>query len=680
MGQIKEELILADEFSAGFSRFLTLGQQSVDKMERLDRTLHEIGDSSRYVMTQGMNEINLTLKKIAENTEQAAKVQREHEKAVKSTELSANRLLSIAGRIAAALGSIKIGKELIGLSDTMMLTQSRLDLMMGEMNSGMKNTEELQNMIYLSAERTRGSYQATADAVSKLGLMAGEAFEGPEEVVAFMEQINKQFKIAGTEASGIQAAMLQLTQAMGSGVLRGEEYNSILEQAPNIIQNIAKYIEGNEEVLKSVASAMKMETDDLAGNVKKNLKDIAGQGLISADLVKAAMFAAADETNEKFESIPMTYADAWTMVKNAGVKSLQTVSRKMNSFLNSDSGQKAVNGLIMGIEFLSSVASGAIDLLSGGASFVVENWDYVYPILIGIGAAFLAAGISGMASGIAAAAAWGPVGIAFIAIGAATAFLIFTLRQAGVSWQEMGEVAGGVLGFLYSYFYTVIAYWWNIVASFAEFFANVFNDPVTAIARLFQGLLDNILQVVQTAAGAIDALLGSDIAGVVSGFRDDISDWVDSHVDENEIKIKRMSETDVGKDIEKGKEIGKDLGSKLDDMNFSFDDFAKNFGDGFDKISGIPVDGLGDIGKVGSVGSVKNVEGKVSLADEDIKLYRDLAERRYLNQVELKTLAPNINVTLPPGSSGNLNAQDVADHIKRMLIEQVSSQTAVAHG
>lgn len=680
MGQIKEELILTDEFSAGFSRFLTLGQQSVDKMERLDRTLHEIGDSSRYVMTQGMNEINLTLKKIAENTEQAAKVQREHEKAVKSTELSANRLLSIAGRIAAALGSIKIAKELIGLSDTMTLTQSRLDLMMGEMNSGMKNTEELQNMIYLSAERTRGSYQATADAVSKLGLMAGEAFEGPEEVVAFMEQINKQFKIAGTEASGIQAAMLQLTQAMGSGVLRGEEYNSILEQAPNIIQNIAKYIEGNEEVLKSVASAMKMETDDLAGNVKKNLKDIAGQGLISADLVKAAMFAAADETNEKFESIPMTYADAWTMVKNAGVKSLQTVSRKMNSFLNSDSGQKAVNGLIMGIEFLSSVASGAIDLLSGGASFVVENWDYVYPILIGIGAAFLAAGISGMASGIAAAAAWGPVGIAFIAIGAATAFLIFTLRQAGVSWQEMGEAAGGVLGFLYSYFYTVIAYWWNIIASFAEFFANVFNHPVTAIARLFQGLLDNILQVVQTAAGAIDALLGSDIAGVVSGFRDDISDWVDSHVDENEIKIKRMSETDVGKDIEKGKEIGKDLGSKLDDMNFSFDDFAKNFGDGFDKISGIPVDGLGDIGKVGSVGSVKNVEGKVSLADEDIKLYRDLAERRYLNQVELKTLAPNINVTLPPGSSGNLNAQDVADHIKRMLIEQVSSQTAVAHG
>ena len=229
MGQIKEELILTDEFSAGFSRFLTLGQQSVDKMERLDRTLHEIGDSSRYVMTQGMNEINLTLKKIAENTEQAAKVQREHEKAVKSTELSANRLLSIAGRIAAALGSIKIAKELIGLSDTMMLTQSRLDLMMGEMNSGMKNTEELQNMIYLSAERTRGSYQATADAVSKLGLMAGEAFEGPEEVVAFMEQINKQFVIGGASAEGQSAAMLQLTQAMGAGALRGEELHSILD-------------------------------------------------------------------------------------------------------------------------------------------------------------------------------------------------------------------------------------------------------------------------------------------------------------------------------------------------------------------------------------------------------------------------------------------------------------------
>ena len=106
--------------------------------------------------------------------------------------------------------------------------------------------KDFQDMIFQSAERSRGAYQDTANAVAKLGLMAGGAFSGAEEIVAFMEQINKQFTIAGTNASGIQAAMLQLTQAMGSGVLRGEEYNSILEQAPNIVQNIGKYIEGNE--------------------------------------------------------------------------------------------------------------------------------------------------------------------------------------------------------------------------------------------------------------------------------------------------------------------------------------------------------------------------------------------------------------------------------------------------
>ena len=691
MGEIREELILSDRFSAGFSQFISYGERAADTMGLVDRTIRmtgtdstmillrgmgqinqsvnevndsirEMGDASRYVVVQGLNEINQTLKQIGQSTKQAADEQENHKKEIDKASASANKLLSYAVRIASAFGGIKIASGLISLSDTMTQTGARLGMVIDQLDGGLGNVAGLQESIYQSAQRSRGAYLDTAAAISKMGLMAGDAFDSSGEIIAFMEQINKQFKIAGTDASGIQAAMLQLTQAMGSGVLRGEEYNSILEQAPNIIQTIADYLEVP----------------------KGQLKDMAAEGKITADIVKAAMFAAADDTNAKFESIPMTYGDAWTMVKNAGVNALGEVSDKLNDILNSDAGGQMLNGLIAGFDLLADVASGTIDLMASGAEWVADNWDYVYPILIGIGAAFMVAGMAGVASGLAAAASWSPITFIAIGIGVAIWDMVFGLTQAGISFEEMGAVAGGVLGGIYTIIYTVIATSWNLFATFAEFFANVFNDPVAAIANLFAGLLDTILSVVQTAASAIDALLGSDISGAVAGFRNTVSDFVESKVGANQVKIQRMEAADFSENITKGADLGKTFGKKLDDLNINLGDFNKGFGTGGLKgIGGAGNPGLGgggNIGQVGSVGNVKNVEGDISLADEDLKLYRDLAERKYMNQIELKTLAPNINVTLPAGASGNLTADDVADKIKVMLIQQMSANTAVAHG
>ena len=656
MGEIREELILADRFSAEFAKFLSYGERSVSQMASLETTIQRVGDDSATVLVRKMNETNEILKEIAGNTNMAKSAQDSLGDSAKRTDDISKHLLSTISRIVAAFGGIKLATGLIDLSDTMAMTQSRLSLMINEVDNGMRDVQELQDAIYQSAGRSRGAYQDTADAISKLGLMAGDAFSSSDEVIAFIEQVNKQFKIAGTEASGIQAAMLQLTQAMGSGVLRGEEYNSILEQAPNIIQTIADYMEVP----------------------KGQLKDMAAEGKITADIVKAAMFAAADDTNAKFESIPMTYEDAWTMVANASVNAFREVSQELNDFLNSAAGDRTIQGLVSGMEVLSVIASGAITLMAEGASWVTENWDYVYPVLIGIGAGFAAAGAAGMASGLSTALAWAAANAPFIAIGVTIGTLIFLLRQSGVTWQEMGEVAGSVIGGLYTVFYTTVSTSWNLFATFAEYFANVFNDPVAAIANLFAQLLDTILSVVQTAASAIDALLGSNISGAVAGFRNDINDWVKSKYGENQIQIKRMSGADFGENIAKGKTLGGDIGKKLDDLNLNMSDFTKSFGNGID-LSGM-AGGIGDIGKVGSVGSVKNVEGDIRLADEDLKMYRDLAERRYMNQIELKTMAPSIHVTLPAGASGNLSADDVADHIKKMLIEQMSSQTAISHG
>ena len=263
MGEIREELVLADRFTSSFSKFISYGEQAAGNMEKLDHTLRsagidstymllsgmaqinqsihtasdgmrEMGDASRYVMIQGLNEINQTMKEVARNTKLADSAQKNLAKSTDRTGDSAKRLLSIAGRIAAAFGGIKIASGLIHLSDTMAQTQARLGMVIKEVDSGLGDVKDLQDMIYQSANRTRGSYLETASAVSKLGLMAGDAFGSSEEIVAFMEQINKQFKIAGTDTMGIQAAMLQLTQAMGAGVLRGRGADAHVPSPTNV--------------------------------------------------------------------------------------------------------------------------------------------------------------------------------------------------------------------------------------------------------------------------------------------------------------------------------------------------------------------------------------------------------------------------------------------------------------
>ena len=254
---------------------------------------------------------------------------------------------------------------------------------------------------------------------------------------------------------------------------------------------------------------------------------------------------------------------------------------------------------------------------------------------------------------------------------------LIAAQQYGVGMQEVGGVVGGVFGFIYAVGYNVFASLWNIIATFAEFFANVFNDPVAAIAHLFSGLLDTILGMVQTAASAIDALLGSNISGAINGFRNDLSSWVDSTFGENAVQIKRMANLDVGTTMKQWGSYGASLGSKLDNLNLNVSDLAGSFGD-LDLGDG--AGGLGDIGNVGKVGSVGKIDNDVKLSDEDLKLYRNLAERRYMNQIELKTLAPHIEVSIPENEAKNLTAQDIADKLRALLIEQSAAGTAVSHG
>jgi len=315
---------------------------------------------------------------------------------------------------------------------------------------------------------------------------------------------------------------------------------------------------------------------------------------------------------------------------------------------------------------------------------VGDHLDMILPVLGAIGVAYgllhikalLTAGAN-VAAALASAAAWTIAHLPVILLAAMLVGALLSARQFQFGMEDVGAAVGGMLGTLYAIGYDTFANLWNLIASFAEFFANVWNDPLAATARLFFDVFDTILGIVETVAGAIDSLLGSNLQSAVSGFRDKMSDWVDSTFAENAVEIKRMSMLNVKDKADQWSQYGGNLGSKLDNMSFHLEDIAGSFS-GFN-MNDLSLGEQADIEKVGSVGNVKNVEGDVRLADEDLKLYRDLAERRYMNQIELKTLAPNINVTLPAGAAGNLNASDVADHIKKILIEQMNSHTDKSH-
>lgn len=682
MGQIREELVLTDGFSASFSQFLSLGTSAITKMEHLDGTIQSVGrtlqtsiaqeaaqtrqsidgvmqsinrmsDALQYISVQGMNEINQTIQQIGVN-------QQRHTEETKRTNNAAGSLLRTFRQIAVATGAVSLAKSFLGVADQQTQITARLNLM----NDGLQSTAELQDMIYVSAQRTRSEYATTAQVVSGLGQRAGQAFSSSAEIVQFAENLNKQFKIAGASQQEISSASLQLTQALGSGVLRGEELNAIFEAAPNIIQTIADYI-GKD-----------------IGEIRK----LASDGKITAEVVKNAMLKATDEIDAEFRQMPMTLAEAFAVGKNAIQKNLQDNFSGWSEFLNSDEGQQTMMQMINLFSILTQVGVGALSTVGQAALWVSNNLDFILPILAAIGVALvilngqaILAGVANVGSALASVAAWAAANWPILLLVAVLAAALIAAQQFGFGMQEVGSFVGQVLGLLYAVGYNVFASLWNVIAAFAEFFANVWNDPLGATARLFFDIFDTILGIVETTAGAIDALLGTSMASAVSGFRSKMSGWVSDTFGENAIQIKRMSELDVVATSQQFGDVGANLGSKLDNMNLGLESLTDSLGglNGFDASSIPTADNLGDIGKVGKVGKI---EDDIKLSDEDIKIYRDLAERRYMNNIELQTLAPQISVSIPESAAKNLTSQDIADKLKAILIEQAASGTAVSHG
>ena len=689
MGIIQENLVLTDEFTAAFTRFLTLGESAVGATERINNSINMMGQSSNTIAAAGFNTLDQKITELSGKIqEQGAALQAlgdtansisgkgfdQMTAAIKEgnsalidtienqsrlgretlkTNDQAGKLLSTIKRIAAAAGVTTLVRSFLDFSDTQAQINARLNLM----NDGFQTTNELSEMIYQSALRSKAAYSDTADAVGKMGLNAGNAFSSNQELIAFTEQVNKQFKIGGASAQEQSNAMVQLTQAMAAGVLRGQDLNSILAAAPGIARTI----------------------EESMGWASGSIKQYAEDGKVTAQVVKNALLDMADQTNQKFESIPMTLSDAMTQAQNIVQHEVKQMAQSWNDFIQTDQGQEILGEAISLLSVMAQVGTDALAGIGSAALFAADNMDMILPILAAVGLGFLLVKAQAVQAALGSAAvagihmaSWAAANWPILLLVALFAGALIAAQQFGIGMQEVGGWIGQVFGMTYAVGYNVFATLWNVIASFAEFFANVFNDPVAAIAHLFSNALDTILSMVETAAGAIDALTGSHLQGAVSGFRGKLSGWVDDTFGENAIQIKRMANLDIGATAAEWGNYGANLGSKLDNLDLDIGKLAGSFND-LDLSGGNNIDKVAKVGKVGKVDDIK-------LSDEDLKIYRDLAERRYMNKIELKTLAPEINVSIPESAGGNLTADDVTDYIRKMLIEQMNSQTSVSHG
>jgi len=618
---------------------------------------------------------------------------------------ASNLTKKIMGAVA-AYASIQALKNVINLSDELTQTTSRLNLM----NDGLQTTKDLQNMMYLSAQRAKGSYQATADAVSKLGLNAGDAFESTAEIVAFSEQLNKQFKIAGTETTAMKGAMTQMVQALGSGVLRGDELNSIFEAAPTIIQTIADYME------VPIGS----------------IKEMASEGQLTADIVKNAMLSAAEETNAKFETIPRTFSDIGTSIKNTALMAFQPILEKLNEIANSEEFNSMVNSLINGISFIGQTILIIYDLIepvllgifnwfgrigekaSTIATYITENWSKVAPVvaiiatILGVLAfAYIAVQAAQLA---ATAAQWllntalfgCPIAWIIILI-IALVVIIFAVVDAinkltGSSISAIGvicgalAVAGAFIGNLFiaviNFVIDIFVILWNYIAAFANFFGNVFDDPIASIARLFFDLVDTILGLLESVASVIDTLFGSNLSGAVGGWRDDLSGWVDKTFGQGEEIMAKVSGEEWKLDrfeYDKAWDAGYNFGEGIDEKISEFDptslfdnnipgpdDYTMDWGDyGNSGYESVPES------SAGTAANTADIKDTLDITSEDLKYLRDIAEMETVNRfttAEIKVEMTNNNKV-----ENNMDLDGIVDYLTTGVNEALKQAAEGVH-
>lgn len=582
-----------------------------------------------------------TIKRIVEGTDRASKSilgaskrTDDFNDSLKRTEAATARAsngLSQFIKTAVGFAAVKKGMD---LTDVYTSTNARL----GMITNSLAEQRSLQNDIFAAANRARGSYTEMASAASKMRMLAGDSFGSNQEAVAFTELLTKSLKVSGAGTAEQNSAFLQISQAMAAGRLQGDEFRSVMENAPMVADAIAQYM----------------------GKSKGELKELSSQGLITADIIKNAMFQAAGDIEEKFNTMPMTFGDVGTMMLNSFLETFGGGFEKVSGMLNSSSFGQILDGWNAGLSFVSGGFNKLVDAIVAGGP-IVQTFFSVAIIMAGLWASkmFLAAGATMLAH-------W-PLLLIVSVIG----MIILALNSAGVSFSTTFSFIGGLLGTFYALGYNIVAGVWNLFVSFAEFLANVFTDPLASIVNLFVNMSISVLNVIKSIAEAIDAVFGSNLAGAVGQFISRGQNFADGFKDSNYVSLDafRMDSKSTIGAIQGGLNAGKALGGFVDNWNFS-------------GISGINPDAGGmDYSQFFTAGNPAVVKGtgkggavKVEADSEDIEWMRKLAERDYVARIAQNTLAPNIRVEF----SGPITKETDTDSVMTHVVNELKDIIATA--
>lgn len=620
----------------------------------------------------------------------------------------ANELTNTIKNAVLAFVSIQsIGKAL-NISDELVQTTSRLNMM----NDGLQSIQELVNMVYAAAQDARGSFSEMADVVARFGNNAGDAFGSSEEVVAFADLIQKQMTIAGASTQEASNAMLQLSQALGSGVLRGDELNSIFEQAPNLIQSIADYL------------------DVPIGQIR----EMASEGELSADVVKAAIFASADEINAKFEEMPMTWGQIWQSMKNTAMIAFQPVLQRLNDIANSEAFQTFVNGAIEAMATLANVVLNIFELIGTVGGFIADNWSIISPIIYGvIGALAVYAAYLGIVKGIelASAAAKGVLAVAeFIHVAALAAqtgatisataaqlglngamyacpivwiimliialiAIIFAVCSAiakltGVANSGFGVITGGinvVIQFFKNLGLTVANIALGIGNAIAALGSNImtaFHNAICSVQAWWYDLLSTCLSVIESICAALNKLpfVEFDYSGIsnaaddyaakaaeAAGNKEDYTSISDAFND-------GFSTFDTFQDgwAADAFDAGASWGDGVADAvsNFSLSDvFGGTDIPNVDDYTSCFSDAIANSGVGDNLGSIADDTGAIKdnmdITQEDLKYLRDIAEQEAVNRYTVAEI--NIDQS---GMQNNISSGDDIDGFMTKLTDSVN--------
>lgn len=613
----------------------------------------------------------------------------------------ANELTNTIKRAVAAYISIQSVGKALNISDELVQTTSRLNMM----NDGVQTTAELVNMVYAAAQDARGSFGQMADVVARFGNNAKDAFSSSEEVVAFADLIQKQMTIAGASTQEAANAELQLSQALGSGVLRGDELNSIFEQAPNLIQNIADYL------------------DVPIGKIR----EMAADGELSADVVKAAIFSAADDINSKFNEMPMTWGQIWQSMQNTALIAFQPVLQRLNDLANSEAFQTFIQGAIEAMATLANILLNVFDLAVSIGTFIGDNWSIIAPIVYGIVAALTAYiaisaivaainGVMAMAEGVKAAAQMMATGATFAETAAqqglnaalmacpltwiimlilALIVVIFAVcnaiaKMTGIANSGFGVITGGVnvviqffknLGLTVANIALGIG---NAIAALASNMMTAFHNAICSVQSWFYNLLSTALSVIEGICSALNKLpfVEFDYSGISSaaddyaakaseaaGNKEDYQSISDAF-NEGFTTFDAFQDGWASDAFNAGAAWGDGIADKV--SNFSLSDVfgqtdIPNVGDytsGFN--DAIANSGVGD-----SIGNIDDNTGKIKdsldVTEEDLKYLRDIAEQEAINRFT----TAEINVDMS-GMQNTVNSGDDIDGFMTKLTDSVN--------